>query len=60
MLSKDKVLEAIKSMPEEFSVEDVLERVMFLQKIEEGLVQSKSGQVHEDGELDNRLPSWLS
>lgn len=40
MLTKEKIIEAIKDMPNKFSVDDLLDRIMFLQKIEIGIEQS--------------------
>ncbi len=39
MLSKEKVIEAIQSLPDEFSIDDVVERLIVLHKIETGLQQ---------------------
>jgi len=59
MLTKEKLIETIKELPDSFSVEDLFERIIFLQKIEIGLEQSKSGQVHTTEESRERLKKWL-
>lgn len=59
MLTKEKLIETIKELPDSFSVEDLFERIIFLQKIEIGLGQSKSGQVHTTEESRERLKKWL-
>ncbi len=59
MLTKEKLIETIKELPESFSVEDLFERIIFLQKVEIGLEQSKSGQVHTTPEARERLKKWL-
>lgn len=45
MLSKEKVLDAVKNLLERFTLEDLFERIVLLQKIEIGLEQSRNGQV---------------
>lgn len=40
MISREQLLTAIQDLPETFSLDDLLDRVMLLQKIEIGLVQS--------------------
>ncbi len=47
---KKRVIEALQALPEDATIEDAIERLYFIAKIEEGLRQSESGQVvpHED------------
>lgn len=47
---KRKMVEAVESLPEEATVEDAIERLCFLAKIERGLEQSEAGNTipHED------------
>ncbi|MFD2601125.1 hypothetical protein [Flavobacterium suzhouense] len=59
MLTKEKIIEAIKDMPNKFSVDDLLDRIMLLQKIEIGLEQSESGNVVSTDEAKQRLQKWL-
>ncbi|MHA3788109.1 hypothetical protein ACX0HA_07860 [Flavobacterium hauense] len=59
MLTKEKIIEAIKDMPNKFSVDDLLDRIMLLQKIEIGLEQSDSGNVMSTDEAKQRLQKWL-
>jgi len=53
MLSKAKVLESIKEMPEQFNLDELFERMIFLQKIEIGLAQATEGKVVSHEELTN-------
>lgn len=59
MLTKEKIIEAIKDMPNKFSVDDLLDRIMLLQKIEIGLEQSEAGKVTSTDEAKQRLQKWL-
>ena len=47
---KRKIVEAVESLPEHATVEDAIERLYFLAKIERGLEQSEAGNTipHED------------
>ena len=60
MLSREKLIETIKQLPDKFSVEEVIDRIILLEKIETGLQQSQRGQVTPDGDLDKKLPGWLA
>ena len=47
---KRKIVEAVESLPEDATVDDAIERLYFLAKVERGLEQSEAGDVipHED------------
>ena len=60
MLNKEKVLETIKLLPDNFLLDELIERIILLDKIETGLKQSAEGKVTTDEKLDDRLPKWLA
>ena len=53
--AKQKVLEAMKKLPADATLEDAIERLVLLAKIERGLAQLDSGQGVEHGEAQRRL-----
>jgi len=59
MLSKEKILQTVKDLPDNFSIEELFERVVLLQKIELGLDQSKTDQVITTEQARERLKRWL-
>lgn len=59
MLSKEKVLEVIQSLPDEFNIDDVIERLITLHKIENGLQQVNEGQTISTAEAREKLQQWL-
>ena len=56
MTSKEKVLTVVKSLDDDASLDDVIERLYLLRKIELGIAQADDGDVMEHdqfmGELD--------
>lgn len=44
-LTKKSVLRTLKEMPERFAAEDLIERIVLLQKVEEGMADAKAGRV---------------
>ena len=44
MITKDKAIEVIKSLPEEFSIEELMDRLILPNKIETGLRQTERGE----------------
>ena len=55
MTTKDKVIEAVKGLPDEATVEDAMERLLFLSKIEKGLLQADAGQTISHQEVKERM-----
>ena len=58
MLTKKQVLATLKDLPEKFSAEDLIERIILLQKIEIGLEQSAAGKTYTTAEARAKLKKW--
>jgi len=58
MLTRDKVKELIDHMPESFSVDDIVEKIILLQKVEMGKQQIKDGNSLTEEEMDKLIDSW--
>ena len=59
MTTRDKVLQAVQDLPDDASVEDAMERLLLLAKIEKGLQQADSGQTMPHAEVKERMAKWL-
>ncbi len=46
-------------MPDTFSAEEIIERIIFINKVEEGLAESAEGKVVSTEEAKKRLKKWL-
>ena len=51
---KQRAIDAIRSLPDGATLDDVIERLCFIAKIEEGLQQSRAGQVVPHEEIKKR------
>jgi hypothetical protein len=45
---KEKIVETVQSLPDDATVEDAMERLLFLAKLERGLRESDGGTVSHD------------
>jgi predicted transcriptional regulator len=54
-ITRDRMIEAIRELPEDASVDDAIERLVFLAKIEEGLAQLDRGEGIPHDEVKRRL-----
>ncbi len=53
--SKQKILKAVEGLPETATLEDAIERLCFLAKVEEGLRQSDAGETIPHAEAVRQL-----
>ncbi|RYU86887.1 hypothetical protein EWM62_17200 [Mucilaginibacter terrigena] len=58
MLTKDKVKELVDHMPDTFSVDDLVEKIIILQKIEIARKQIENGEFLTEEELDAEIEKW--
>lgn len=59
MLTKNKVLQVIDKMPDQFSLDELMEEMILIEKIQKGIEQSDKDEVVSDDDLNSRLPEWL-
>jgi predicted transcriptional regulator len=57
--TKQQILKAIERLPEDASIEDALERLYLLYKIERGLRQADDGELISQEEARQRMAKWL-
>lgn len=58
MITRDKVIEVIKSLPKEFSIEELMGRLILLNKIETGIKQATSGETYTSDEAKKMVREW--
>ncbi len=59
MLTKTRLKEQIEKFPEEFSIDDLVERLILIEKVETGMHQSERGDIISDSDLDNEVDKWF-
>jgi hypothetical protein len=59
MLKKNEVKEQIEGLPNEFSIDDLVERLILMEKVEKGIQQSECGEVISDADLDREMEKWF-
>lgn len=53
--AKERVLEAVQQLPADATVEQAMERLYFIAKVEEGLRQAEAGKLVSHEEVKRRL-----
>jgi hypothetical protein len=59
MITKERLIQVINGMPKKISIEDVIEELVFLSKIEQGLNDVESGRVYTDSIVAEKMEKWL-
>ena len=59
MISKKWVLQLLEEMPEKFSVDDFLDKIISTKKIEIALERQKKGEFLTEEELDDEVKKWF-
>jgi len=60
MLTKEKLLKSLQNLPDEFSVDELLDRLFLLHKIETGQQQAIDNETISEEDLDNQISQWLA
>jgi hypothetical protein len=58
MLTKEKVNKTINNLPDKFTIDELIDRLIFMEKIEEGLQQSEEGRVVSNEDLKIIIDKW--
>ena len=53
--AKERVLDAVRGLPDDATVEDAMERLYFLAKVEKGLRQADAGETMSNEEARKRI-----
>ena len=59
-ISKDHIVKAVTGLPEEATVDDAIERLLLLGKIEQGLEQSRRARRSRTTEVKHRMEEWIA
>jgi len=59
MITKTKLKQQIKNLPEEFSIDELVEKLILIEKIENGEKQSLNGETISEVELDSEIDKWF-
>ena len=59
MLEKKQVMKTIKEMPDEFSVDDAIEKLILLNKIEKARKEIEDGKGLTTAQAKKKLQKWL-
>lgn len=58
MLTKEKVNRTIKNLPDSFTIDELIDELIFVERVEEGFQQSELGKVVSNEEVKLIIDKW--
>jgi hypothetical protein len=59
-MRKATVIESINKLPDEFSIDEIIERLIIIEKIEKGRQNVRDGKVNTEEQAKAKLSKWLN
>ena len=59
MTTKQMVMQTVKRLPANASIEDAMEKLLFLAKVEKGISQADAGKTIPHERVKERMRKWL-
>ena len=59
MITKTKLKETLDKFPEEFTIDELIDEIILIDKIELGNQQSERGETIAEDDLDKELKKWF-
>lgn len=57
-MKRDKAIETIKELPQEFDLDELIERLVFVEKVEKGLAQLEEGKTVPHDQVKELTKKW--
>ena len=57
-MKRDKVMDTVKEFPKEFELEELIEKLVFVEKVEKGLLQLKKGKTITHEKVKEIVKKW--
>jgi predicted transcriptional regulator len=57
-MKREKVIDTVRELPQEFELEELIEKLVFVEKIEKGIQQAEEGKVTPHDEVKKMIKKW--
>jgi hypothetical protein len=58
MLTKEKIDKTVRSLPESFTIDELIEQLIFMEKVEQGLKESDENRVISNEDVRSIIEKW--
>jgi hypothetical protein len=59
MITKEILLKSMDDLPGSFTIDELIDKLVFIEKVNKGLEQSYSGQTYTKAQAQEKLGKWL-
>jgi hypothetical protein len=60
MITKEKLYKQIESFPDELEIEELIERLLLIDKLEKRKIESDNNNTISEDQLDKEIKGWLN
>lgn len=59
MITKTKLISTLDKLPENLTIDQVIDHIIFVEKVQEGISDSENGRINTQEEAKQKLSKWL-
>ena len=59
MMTKTQIINSLQKLPENLTIDQVIEHLIFIEKIQKGMDDSENGNILSNDEAKEKLNKWL-
>ena len=59
MLTKTQIFDTVENMNDQISLDEMIDRLILMERVNTGLYQSENGMVHSEVDARKKLSKWL-
>ena len=59
MITKTKLINSLDNLPENLTIDQVIDHIIFVEKVQKGISDSESGRINTKEEAKQKLNKWL-
>lgn len=59
MITKTHLISTLEKLPENLTIDQVIDHIIFIEKVQKGLEDSENGRVYSNEEARKKLSKWL-
>lgn len=57
-LTKEKISQMLEQLPNSFTLDDLIERLLLIEKVEEGIQQAEDGKIIRQADVKEKIAKW--
>ena len=59
MITKTKLISSLDKLPENLTIDQVIDHIIFVEKVQKGMSDSENGRINTKEEAKQKLSKWL-